>query len=198
VAETKIVKLKDQTEVLIRPMTGDDRERSLAFFSKLPVKDRAYLRRDVTKLEVVAERIREMEQGSVKRLIALVGDKIVADGALELSGYEWKRHLGELRLIVARPYQNKGLGMLMVRALYDVARSTGLEEIVVRLMDTQTATRNLGESLGFRQEAVLRNYLKDWRGRKHDLILMRCDLEELWREFEGVVWEMDSRGWRVE
>jgi L-amino acid N-acyltransferase YncA len=179
-------------------MTRDDLKKSLAFFCTLPEEDRTYLRRDVTRIDVLEERIREMEQGSARRLVALVDDEIVADGALEYSSYGWEKHVGELRLIVARPYQHKGLGVLMLRALYDVARSTGLEEIVVKLMGTQTATRNLGESLGFRQEAVLRNYLKDWRGRRHDLILMRCDLEELWREFEGIVWEMDSRGWSME
>jgi RimJ/RimL family protein N-acetyltransferase len=198
VTATKTVKLKDQTEVLIRPMTRDDLERSHDFFCALPEEDRAYLRRDVTKLEVIEERVREMEQGNVKRLIALVDDKIVADGALELSGHAWKQHLGELRLIVARPYQHKGLGMLMMRALYDIARSTGLEEIVIKMMGTQTAARNICERLGFRQNAVLRNYLKDRGGTKRDLILMRCDLEELWRDFEALLYEMDSPGWRID
>lgn len=195
---TKTVKLKDQTEVLIRPMTRDDLERSLAFFSALPEEDRAYLRRDVTKPEVIEERIREMEQGRVKRLIALVGDKIVADGALELSSYTWRQHVGELRLIVAPPYQNGGLGMLMARELYDIARCAGLEEIIVTVMESQTAARKMVAKLGFREQAVLPNFLKDRTGRKHDLIVMRCDLEELWREFEHFVLDLDSRGWRID
>ena len=196
--ETKIVKLKDQTEVLIRPMTRDDIENSLAFFCALPEEDRAYLRRDVTQPEVVAERVREMEEGNVKRLIALVGGKIVTDGALELSSYAWKRHMGEMRLIVARSYQHNGLGMLMARELYDIARSLGLEEIVVRIMGSQTAARNMVTKLGFHEEAVLRKYLKDHQGRKQDLILMRCDLEELWRDFERLVCEMDAPAWRMD
>ena len=72
--ETKTVKLKDQTEVLIRAMTRDDLERSLAFFGALPEEDRACLRRDVTKLEVIQQRIRELEESSVKRLVAIVDD----------------------------------------------------------------------------------------------------------------------------
>lgn len=189
----KIVKLKDKTEVLIRPMTRDDLERSLAFFSALPEEDRGYFRRDMTQPEVLEERIREMEQGSVKRLIALVDDKIIADGSVDLSGSGWKEHAGELRLIVARPFQQKGLGMLMAGALCDIARSAGLEEIVVRMMRSQTAARNIFGKLGFCQEVEPRDYLEDWRGTKQDLILLRCDLEELWRELDQYLWRCSVR-----
>ena len=99
---TSTVKLRDQSEVLIRPMVGDDLHRSHAFFCSLPAEDRACLRRDVTKLEVVKERMHEMEVGSVRRMVAVKGDEIVADGALELSRSGWEQHVGELRMIVGR------------------------------------------------------------------------------------------------
>ncbi len=185
----KIVKLKDKTEVLIRPMTRDDLERSLAFFSALPEEDRGYFRRDMTKPEVLEERVREMEQGSVKRLIALADDRIVADGSVVLSGYGWKEHMGELRLIVARPYQQKGLGSLMASELCNSARRAGLEEIVVRMMRSQTVARNIFEKLASCQEVEPRDYLEDWRETKQDLILLRCDLEELWRELDQYLWK---------
>ena len=35
--------------------------------------------------EVIEERIREMEEGAVKRLVAVADETIVADGALEFS-----------------------------------------------------------------------------------------------------------------
>ncbi len=187
--ETKIVKLKDQTEVTIRPMAKDDLERSLTFFSALSEEDRGYFRRDMTKPEVLEERIREMEQGSVERLIALVDDKIVADGSVVLSGSGWKEHTGELRLIVARPFQQKGLGSLMASELCNIARRAGLEEIVVRMMRSQTAARNIFCNLGFCQEVEPHEYPEDWRGKEQDLLLMRCDLEELWREFKQILWD---------
>jgi len=195
---TTTVKLKDGTEVLIRPMTSADLERSLAFFRALPEEDRACLRRDVTKLEVVQDRMREMEDGSVKRLVGLVGDEIVADGALELAHYGWERHVSELRLIVARPYQHKGLGVLMARALYEVADTAGIEQIVVRMMASQTAARSIFRKLGFRDEAVLDDYLKDCQGRKQDLLLMRCKLEDLWQQYEEYIHQLDGRGFEMD
>ena len=104
----KLVKLKDGTEVLIRPMTAADLDRSVAFFQSLPEEDRAYLRADTSKREVVERRIRVMEAGGARRLVAILDDEIVADGALELEGPGWKEDLGELRLIVTPSQKRKG------------------------------------------------------------------------------------------
>lgn len=196
--EPMTVKLRDGRAVLIRAMEREDLEGSLAFFRALPEEDRLSLRRDVTTRELVAERIHEAEAGAVKRLVAVVDETIVADGALELSHFGWERHVAELRLFVATPYQRKGLGMLMARALCDLAASAGIEDIIVKMMATQTAARRIFEKLGFRQEAVLRGYVKDMRGIRRDLVLMRCPLEDLWQKYEDFVRETDMRAFKIE
>ena len=180
----KTVYLKDGTEVLIRPLTKDDLEKSFAFFQGLPEEDRRYLRVDVTKRNAVERRIRQIDAGRVKRLVAVVNDEIAADGALELAGHEWASHVGELRLIVARPYQRLGLGMLMARELYTLAAGEKVEEILVRMMRPQVAARRIFRKLGFREEIMLPDQVKDRTGGKQDLILMRCNLEAMWRELE--------------
>jgi L-amino acid N-acyltransferase YncA len=188
-AMEKEVRLKDQTEVLIREMTRDDLDRSLAFFRSLPEDDRAYLRRDVTKQEVVERRIAEQESGAVMRLIAVADGQIVADGSLEIPDEDWKKHVGELRLIVGRHYQRKGLGTLMARELYLLAAASKMEEIIV--MRPQKAARSIFRRLGFRKEASLHDYVQDQAGGKQDLILMRCDLEALWRKMEDFLSSTD-------
>ena len=180
----KTVMLKDQTAVLIREMTVEDLELSLTFFQSLPEEDRAYLRRDVVLREVVERRIHEMLSGDVRRLVATADDRIVGDGSLEFSSERWKRHVGEVRLIVARPYRRKGLGVLMARELFLLAASAKVEEVVVKMMRPQKAALSIFQRLGFRQEVVLPDYVKDLAGRKQDMILMRCDLEALWQEME--------------
>jgi L-amino acid N-acyltransferase YncA len=192
------VKLKDNKEVLIRAMKREDLEGSLAFFRALSEEDRLSLRRDSTAREVIEERIREMEQGAVKRLVALADGTIIADGALGLSHFGWERHVAELRLVVATPYQRKGLGMLMAGALYDLAASAGIEEIVVKMMASQTAALRIFRRLGFRDEVVLRDYVKDMKGTRKDLVLMRCRLEDLWQKYEDFVHETDRRSFEME
>jgi len=198
VFEPRTVKLKDNREVLIRAMKREDLEGSLAFFCALSEEDRLSLRGDSTTRQVIEERIREMEKGTVSRLVAVADETIVADGALEFSHFEWERHVAELRLVVATPYQHQGLGMLMAGALYDLAASAGIEEIVVKMMASQTAARRIFQKLGFRQEVVLRDYVKDRKGARKDLVLMRCRLEDLWHRYEEFVHETDRRSFEME
>lgn len=189
----KEVCLKDGTPVAIRTMTAADLEASCAFFAALSKLDRAYLRRDVTRREVVAQRIEALGSGKVKRLVALIGDRIVADAALEMAGQGWDEHVAELRLIVAREYRRKGLGALMARELYALAAEAKIEELRVKMMRPQKAARSIFRKLGFHEETLLPDYVKDARGKKQDLILMRCDLEALWRELEDF---MATRDWQ--
>lgn len=181
------VRLRDETLVVIRSMTRDDVDRSFAFFESLAPEDRAYLRRDISNKGVVEERIRAMKTGSVKRVVALVDDRIVADAALEFDSLAWKKHVAEVRLIVSSAYQRKGLGMLMARELYSIATDANVEEIVVRMMRPQIAARSIFRKLGFHEETVLPDYVKDLEGHKQDMILMRCDLQALWNELEDFI-----------
>jgi len=180
----KKVRLKDRTELLIRDMVPEDLNSSLAFFQSLPEEDRDYLRRDVAQRQVVEERIREIRACDVMRLVAVADDQFVADGSLERSPEGWKKHVGELRLIVAQPYKRKGLGRLMARELFLLAASAKMEEIMVRMMRPQKAARSIFHRLGFHQEVVLPDYVVDLKGNKQDMIIMRCDLEAVWREME--------------
>jgi L-amino acid N-acyltransferase YncA len=183
----RATKLKDGTRVVIRPMRRDDLERSFAFFQSLSAEDKAYLRRDVSSREVVAKRIRAMRSSGVKRLVAVVDDRIVADAALELESLGWKEHVAEVRLIVAGDYQRRGLGLSLARELYSIATEAGVEEIIVKMMRPQVAARSIFRKLGFHEETLLPDWVKDSTGRKQDLILMRCDLKALWNKLEDFI-----------
>jgi L-amino acid N-acyltransferase YncA len=181
----KKVSLKDKTQVVIRDLTENDVDRSLAFFQDLPPGDRIYLRNDVTKREVIEARIRRMEAGKTMRLVAVTEEgQIVADGSLESEGYAWKDHVAEVRLIVAAAYQRKALGMLLARELYLQATSKRVEELIAKVMRPQKAAVKVLERLGFKEEAVLSDYVRDIEGKKHDLIIMRCKLQSLLGELE--------------
>jgi ribosomal protein S18 acetylase RimI-like enzyme len=128
-----------------------------------------------------------MRSGNVKRLVAVAGDRIVADAALELGSGGWEEHVAELRLIVSGAFRRKGLGRLMARELYSIAARVGVEEVIVKMMRPQVAARSIFRRLGFREETLLPDYVKDVKGERHDLILMRCDLEGLWQKLEDFI-----------
>jgi L-amino acid N-acyltransferase YncA len=187
------VKLKDGREVTIREINADDVERSHAFFRDLPEEDRAYLRVDVTDHDIVEKRINTIDRERIRRLVAVHEDEIVADGTLESDGLQWDDHMAELRLIVSRPFQRHGLGMLMARELYFLAARKNVEEIIVKFMPPQKAARNIFTKLGFHEDAVLHDYVKDRNGHKQDLIIMRCNLQSMWEKLESY---MHSSDWQ--
>jgi len=176
--------LKNGKKVIVRPLTLKDLDKLMAFYKSLPPEDRKYLRVDVTNRKVVAERIPSTDQEQVFRIIALYKDKIVADGALELSGEEWRRHQGEVRLIVARPFRRKGLGMIMIRELYFLATARNVATVVAKMMRPQKAAQTIFHRLGFREEALLPDYVKDLTGRTQDLLIMIADLGDMWSEVD--------------
>jgi len=183
--------LKDGKKVSIRELTGKDLDRLMAFYKSLPPEDRRYLRIDVTDRKVVAERLGLIDQEKVFRIIALYKDKIIADGALELSGEEWRRHQGEVRLIVARPFRRKGLGMIMVRELYFLASARNVATIVAKMMRPQKSAQTIFHRLGFREEALLPDYVRDLTGRTQDLLVMVCDLKDMWSELDHFTSDSD-------
>lgn len=187
----KNVRLKDGTEIVLRPLKKKDRNRLTAFFKSLPKEDRIYLRVDVTDKETIKQIIKSSKLGDSKRIIALDKDNIVADGLLELEKRKWKKHFGEIRLLVSKTYRRKGLGMLLARELYLLAISEKVEEIIVKMMKPQVAAINIFKRMGFKQEGVLPDYVKDLEGATRDLIIMRCDVNEMWKELEEYLEDSD-------
>jgi hypothetical protein len=152
--------LKDGTKIMIRELHTDDLDRLMKFYSALPTEDRKYLRIDVTNKEVVELRIELTKTENVFRLVALFEDEIIADGALELFGEEWRKHQGELRAIVAEPFQ---------RELYFLAVANNVEKIVVKMMRPQVSAQRIFRKLGFREEHLIPDYVKDQSGKKQDM-----------------------------
>lgn len=190
----KSINLRDGTSVEVRALTIADVEKSFAFFEKLQPDDQAYLRVKVSDPKIVRRRLQNQEESNVRRIAALVDDEIVADAALELNPFGWKRHLAEYRIIVASDYKRKGLGMVMAGELYELAIKEKVEEMVVELMSPQVEAKKIFERLGFKEETVMKNMVKDVNGQKQDLILMRCNLDDIWNKIESYYEEFETIG----
>jgi RimJ/RimL family protein N-acetyltransferase len=179
----KIEVLKDGSRVIVRNLRLDDLDELMKFYRSLPDEDRIYLKVDVTKRKVVRQRISLMETGNTFRIIAEQRGHIVADGALDLSE-EWGKVQGELRVIVTSDFQRKGLGTIMTRELYFIALKKNIEKIVAKIMKPQKAAQSICRKLGFRREAVMRDYVKDQEGEPQDFVIMTIDTKKLWEELE--------------
>lgn len=187
----KTEKMKDGTEVTIRPLVPQDADRLMDFYGALPEEDRKYLKFDVTDRKVVVKRLRRVESGDDIRIVAVHGGLIVASGALELSGEAWSKHQGEIRVIIARPFQKRGLGTIMIRELYFIAVQNRIQTIVARMMRPQVGAQKIFRRLGFREESMMPDFVKDLQGSSQDLIVMTCDVKELWKQLDRTFSESD-------
>lgn len=187
----KTEKMKDGIEVTIRRLVPNDIDRLMEFYGALPEEDRKYLKFDVTDRKVVAKRLRRVESGDDIRIAAVHGGVVVASGALELSGEAWSKHQGEIRVIIARPFQHRGLGTIMIRELYFIAVQNQLTTIVARMMRPQAGALKIFRRLGFREESLLPDFVKDLGGESQDLIVMRCEVKDLWKELDRLFSESD-------
>jgi RimJ/RimL family protein N-acetyltransferase len=191
--EPKTFQLKDGKKIIIRILTESDLNSSVNFFRSFSESERTYFRTDVTKKVNVKKRIDLMKTGLVHRIIATYKNKIIADGALEFSPFEWEKHIGEIRIIIVKPFQRKGLGMIMARELYFLAAAAKVEKIVVKMMRAQEAAKCIFRKLGFHEEVILPYHVKDRNGRPQDLLIMSIDMTELWKEMENYFQITDMR-----
>jgi len=187
----KIETLKDGTKVTVRELQPDDLDKLMKFYEELPLEDRKYLRFDVTDKKVVTKRLKRTESGDDIRIAALHNGEFVASGVIELSGLAWSKHQGEIRVIVARPFQHRGLGMVMIRELFFIAVQNNLEVITAMMMRPQVGAQHIFRKLGFREEMLLPDYLKDLEGITQDMIIMTCNVKDLWKQLDQLFSESD-------
>ena len=189
----KTVALRDGTTVTVRRMRPSDVQRSFEFFCALPEEDRKYLRVDVTRRDLVERRTLETDERRAVRVVAEHEKEIVADGTLELEGHGWGDNVAEVRLIVARPWQRLGLGTVVARELFHLASRYRVDRIVARLMRPQAGAHRIFKRLGFHEEFLIPEQIRDQSGTWQDLIIMRCLLNDLWRELE---FELANGDWQ--
>lgn len=180
--------LKDNTEIILRPMVKEDKDKLFHFFTSLTTDDRLFLKDDVTKEEVIKAWADNIDYSKVLPILAIAdNNKIVGDATLHRTNFGWSRHTGEIRMVITSSYQKKGLGTVLARELVDHAVSFGLDIITAQMAAKQISAINAFKKLGFVQEAILKNHVMDLRGEKSNLVIMSNDVSQLWKKMEEML-----------
>ena len=179
-AYPKTVMLRDETRVVsIRPMQAGDKVHLLDFFKRIPEEERFYLKENVTSPEVIQAWTANIDFGRVIPIIALDGDRIVADATLHRSRASARRHVGELRVVVDPDYREVGLGRRLIRELLDTAAELGLHRVTFELVaEREKPAINAARSVGFKLIAVLPERIRDFWGNSQDIVLMDMSLRD--------------------
>jgi RimJ/RimL family protein N-acetyltransferase len=183
--------LKDGTEITIRNINMDDLDKYLDFFRSLPPSDRRYLRINVTDRRLIRDRIEQIENGDVFRILALKNGDIIASGALEIYSDDWHKNHAELRVIVSRKFQRNGLGLIMNRELYLIAAQHGIKTVIAKVMKPQIGAVKILKKLGFQEKSLIPKYVRDQDQQEQDQIILTCDMKDFWRELETLYHSTD-------
>jgi RimJ/RimL family protein N-acetyltransferase len=179
---------------MLRPMQEEDLDRSHRFFLGLPAEDRLHLRMDVTDRGHVRIRMESTDAMEHWRLVALRGEEIVADATLYQPRYGWMRHTGEIRCIVARPLQGRGLGTRLLSELFQEATRRGVERLFAEVTPDEAPAIRILERLGFRRELVLRDRRRGSDGALRDVVVMTTSIAQLWHRLADLMQSMDGEG----
>jgi RimJ/RimL family protein N-acetyltransferase len=173
---TKQGRLKDGTQVTLRPMKASDEEALFRFFQDLPDETLIFIRHDVKERRVIQEWAQRLDHNRVLPLLGLVGDEIVADVTLHRVPHGWKRHIGRVRVVVGTAYQKLGLATLMLNEIVELAGELGLEKLWAEVPLDSRGAIGAFRNAGFVCKAVIEGLVKDTRNQNMDILIMICDV----------------------
>ena len=177
----EMVTLKDGAYVLLRAMTAEDRQRLMDFYAAVSEDDPRYFRHYVSP-SVVQDWCDNLDYGKVLPILALAKERVVGSASLHFNEGP-KRHIGEVRLFLAKDYRKRGLGMKMIRALIDQARKHGLSILIAEVIADMSKVVKAFEQLGFRSMCTLDDYFMFPDGDSCDVVLMTTYLRSKVDEF---------------
>ncbi len=173
----------------LRLMEKSDRDRIVDFARALPPEDLLFLRKDITDPVVVDEWVRDIEAGRTITVLAEGDGELVGYGSLWRDESFWGRHVGEIRVLVRPDYRGVGLGRRLSFDVFAIAKDLDLEKIIARMTPEQKRTRANLERLGFTVDAVLRGFVRDRKGKAHDLLVMSSDVGGLTDAEQLTAWQ---------
>ncbi len=147
--------LRDGTPVLIRPLRADDREREEEFIRRLSPTARRYrFLGDFRQASpALIDQLMNVELPRQMAFVALLHDngKLREIGVSRFAATTDEKQC-ECAVTVADEWQNRGLGVLLMRHLIKTARENGYKRMFSVDDASNHPMRELAEFLGFRRE----------------------------------------------
>ena len=178
------VRLKDD-RISLRYMIPGDRGMMLAFAQGLPAHDLLFLRRYITRPEVVDLWLEDIKRERIMTILAEREGLLVGYATVDRGDVSWSPHVAELRVMVAPSMRRRGLGRVLTLEAFQIALDLGVEKMVAQMTADQDGAIAVFETLGFRTEALLRDHVKDREGRKLDLMIMAHDVARFLAQMEA-------------
>lgn len=161
--------LRDGRRVLLRPFTDKDVDALYDFFHRMPVEYRRFAWDNLDNHVLIEEWGRNIDYSKVFPLLAVDGQRVVADATLHIRKGGPLRLVGRIKWMLDPDYRGDGLGTALVNQLIHIASERGMRHISCMLIsDLEADAVKTLEGLGF-TTYVERGYGTDPDGNQHDM-----------------------------
>jgi len=180
----KEIVLKDGSEIILKPLNHEAQNALLSFFEELPAKNKWYLKEDPADPATIRKWADNQETGKTFCVLAWHADKVVAHASLLRRLRGGRKHVGRLRLMVAKDYRKKQLGTWLIFDMIRRAMELGLEKLRTDfIIGVEDMAINATRKLDFVSEGVLKDYFRDDDGNYYDYQIMVKQLHSEWSDF---------------
>lgn len=157
--------------VLLRPFEPRDLIELQRFAQSLPLHDLLFLNQDIQKPEVLLAWAQAVIDGRITSLLAFDGETAVGMSAIIRDRFGWSQHVAELHLLVAEDWRGLGLGRALLHHSFTLAIDAGAEKLCAKMTPDQKGAIAMFEEMGFRQEAMLTDHVREREGPVFDLAI---------------------------
>ena len=164
--------LRDGRRIMLRPFTDRDVDALYEFFQRLPVEYRRFAWDPIEHRELIESWGQNIDYSRVFPLLAVDGNKIVADATLHRRDGGPLRLVGRVKWMIDPAWRGVGLGTLLVNQFITIARENGLRHLNSMLIsDLEADAVQTLETLGFKA-TVHPGYGTDPDGNQHDMTML--------------------------
>lgn len=162
--------LRNAKRVLIRRFEARDSDDLHRFFLSLPQEIRRFAWDNIEDRSLVESWAQNIDYSKVLPLVAVNGERLVADATLHRREGGPLRLVGRIKWLIDPEYRQQGLGTILVNDFIHIARADGLRFLSCLLMrELEHDAIETLTGLGFRQQ-VLEDYGTDPDGNPHDMV----------------------------
>ena len=128
-----LVALRDGSEVELRPLEADDRERLVRLFYRLSPESvyHRFLSPINEPIDAGLDRLVDLDHHDREAIAAVSGDEVVG-----VARYFRKRKaaIADLAVLIEDAWQGKGLGVVLIERLQELARSRGINAFTATIL----------------------------------------------------------------
>jgi len=170
-------RLKDGTEVVIRPLSKRDATALQKFFYAVPEPERLFIERPVTDKKFFVDACTKLDFNRNFTLVMWHGSKMIGWINLHQRMGGWRRHIGRITLLTHPNYRGRDVSRLLLEEIVTGSRYLGLWKLEAELNGERSIAIRSLEVLGFRKLYCLPEYVIDMTRQTHDFLLMGLDLK---------------------